>query len=97
MTDIHADIFAKALSLGRALLTGTSVSAERLQKRIEICRACPNVTTANDHMACGICGCQLSGENKLVNLARYETTKEYGCKHADGDQWIKYGADPPKE
>jgi len=85
-------ILSKAISLGKALLAGEDVGEEALAKRIEICGACDLVKI--DHfgnMNCGICGCKLTGSKALINLARYEETTEYGCKHPDGSQWKKNG------
>jgi hypothetical protein len=85
-------IIAKAISLSKALLAGTDVSEDRLQKRVEICGACDKVQIDGfGNMNCGICGCKMSGSKALINLARYEETADYGCKHPDGSQWKKNG------
>lgn len=85
------DILKKTLSLGRALLTGVNVSPERLAKRIEICSTCENVVVNGNPdsglLSCGLCGCKLSGDNSLVNLARFEETDSYGCKADNGSKW----------
>lgn len=87
---IDLSIFAKTYTLAKALLTGETVSEERLRKRLEICRTCPNVEKNGNNMHCGICGCKVK-ESGLVNLARFEETNDYGCKHGDGSQWKANG------
>lgn len=43
-------------------------------------------------LKCGICGCRTSGgSSELLNLAAYEETADYGCKHPDGSQWKAAG------
>lgn len=77
-------------SFAKALLTGQDVPKDHLVKRLEICAQCDLMRLIDDMMTCGICGCKLK-EKGLQNLARYEETKEYGCKHPDGSQWEKNG------
>lgn len=90
--DKKKGILAKAVSLGKALLAGEDVSEERLQKRMDICGACELVKIDGfGNMNCGICGCKLSGSKALINLARYEETGDYGCKHPKGSQWKSNG------
>ena len=81
-------LLPKTLSVAKALLTGVDVSPERLEKRLEICSNCPKAKKDGNLMTCSICGCKLKIRG-LVNLARYEETQEYGCKHPDGSQWKK--------
>lgn len=83
-------IFHKTLTLAKAVLTGKDVGEDRLRKRLEVCAACPLVARQGDLMKCSICGCQVS-EAKLINLARYEETKDYGCKAEGGSKWQKAG------
>ena len=81
----------KTLSFAKALLTGQDVSQDRLEKRLEVCAQCDLVNLSESGtMTCGICGCRLK-EKGLQNLARYEETPEYGCKHPRGSQWKKNG------
>ena len=85
-------VYEKAFSLAKALLTGTDVSPERLKRRLEICKECPNVRIdSNENMTCGICGCQLRGDKALINLARYEENWSYGCRSQGGSRWQKEG------
>lgn len=82
------EILAKTVSLASALLTGVDVSREQLQARLAVCRTCDKVVQKGAIMRCGICDCSV-GESGLVNLARYQETGRYGCKHPEGSQWIK--------
>ncbi len=34
---------------------------------------------------------QFRGHRALINLARYEETRRWGCKHPDGSRWKKAG------
>ena len=78
-------------SVAKALLTGTDVGEERLQKRLEICSTCDRVQMdETGSMQCGICGCILK-EKSLINLARFEETQEYGCKYPTGSKWKEKG------
>jgi hypothetical protein len=92
---IGAELFQKVVSLGVALLTGEDVSRERLEKRLEICRGCDKVriqgNAQNGTLSCGVCGCKLRGDKSLVNLARYEETAHYGCRHPRGSRWKANG------
>jgi len=74
-----------------ALLTAKDVSRERLRKRLEICSSCEKVYLSGKVMKCGVCNCTLS-QSGLINLARYEETDSYGCKHPDGSRWKNAGA-----
>tara|TARA_R110002020_G_scaffold123580_4_gene280251 strand:- start:147 stop:449 length:303 start_codon:yes stop_codon:yes gene_type:complete len=81
----------KTISFAKAVLTGKDVSQERIQKRLEICSGCDLVNVSPEGlMKCGICKCKLK-EKGLQNLARYEETPGYGCKHPAGSQWKKNG------
>ena len=88
------EMITKTISLASALLTGKDVSERRMQKRVEICSTCPNVKPFGEgDMAiyqCGVCGCHLSGDSTLVNLARYEEQRLYGCKAVGGSKWKAY-------
>jgi hypothetical protein len=79
------------ISVASALLTGQDVSLERLEARLKICAACPEVKRDGDKLKCGICGCKVVGTKQLINLARFEETDKYGCKHKEGSQWKKGG------
>lgn len=80
-------LLPKTLSVAKALLSGQDVSQERLKKRLEICNKCDKVDTRSENlMSCSICGCKVK-QRGLVNLARYEETKDYGCKHPKGSRW----------
>ncbi len=80
----------QTLTVAKALLIGTDVGEDKLRKRLEVCRQCDKVKAQGSVMRCGICGCRLK-ESGLVNLARYQETKDYGCKHSKGSQWRKAG------
>ena len=84
------DLLKKSISVARALLTGKDVSPERLEKRLEVCSSCDMMVKDGALMRCGVCGCKVA-ENGLVNLARYEETGSYGCKHPDGSKWKEAG------
>jgi len=84
------------ISAALAVTTADKVSDERIQKRLEICGACPKVViTPTDQLACGICGCTISDRHLLLNLALYEedTSKKklWGCKYPSGSKWQKEG------
>lgn len=74
-----------------ALTLGKGVSRERVRKRAEICQQCPYVKGEGVEQVCGICDCPVVGDRKLRNLARFEETKSYGCKHPEESQWKKHG------
>ena len=89
------NLIRKTVSLASALVAGRRVANERICRRIEICARCPYVrikrTRKGRKMLCRICGCRLRGNRSLINLARYEETKRYGCKHPRGSRWKKEG------
>jgi len=91
------NLVQKTISLAIALTTGRRVSDDRIRRRIEICSRCPYVRIRKTRRSgrklnCGICGCRLRGRRALVNLARYEETRRWGCKHPRGSRWSKAGA-----
>ena len=95
---IGAELFHKTVTLATALLTGESVSPERMRRRIEICRECDMVRIQGNAetglMKCGVCKCRLKTDHSLVNLARYEEVDGkggWGCKHAGGSKWKAAG------
>jgi len=85
----------KTITLASALVAGRCVIDERICRRIEICAGCPYVrvkrTRKGRKVICRICGCRLRGNRSLINLARYEETARYGCKHPRGSRWKKAG------
>lgn len=82
-------MFQKTFTLAKALLSGETVSEERLKKRLEICSTCDKKrTNSRGEGRCGVCGCRLKGDKSLVNLARYEKP---GCKHPRGSKWERNG------
>ena len=89
------NLIRKTVSLASALVTGRRVSNERIFRRIEICARCRYVrvkrTRNGRKLNCQICGCRLRGDRSLINLARYEETRGYGCKHPRGSRWKKSG------
>ena len=89
------NLIQKTISLAIALTTGRRVSDERIRRRVEICSRCRYVrvrkTRRGRKLNCGICGCRVRGRNALVNLARYEETRRWGCKHPNGSRWQKAG------
>ena len=89
---LEPNILQKAISLGAALLTGTDVGKERMEKRLEVCSQCPAMKLVKEQMICGLCGCKIKGgERALINLARYEETTLYGCKYKGGSKWKQAG------
>lgn len=90
---VAKEMLDKTISLTTALLSGEVVSEETIKRRIEICSTCPLVKLSGkgQTMSCGVCGCRLRGDKSLMNLARYEETKSYGCKHPAGSRWRKAG------
>lgn len=84
------------MSFLSAVLAGEGVSLERREKRLKICSICKWVfikKKRNDTkvVKCSICGCPVSAAGNILNLARYEETKRYGCKHRKGSRWKKAG------
>jgi hypothetical protein len=89
-------LIQKTISLAIALTTGRRVSDERIRRRIEICSRCRYVRIRKTKgggrkLNCGICGCRLRGRRALLNLARYEETQRWGCKHPEGSRWKAQG------
>jgi len=90
------NLIHKTISVAIALTTGHRVSDDRIRRRIEICSRCRYVRIRKTRhggrkLNCGICGCRLRGRRALINLARYEETRRWGCKHPDGSRWKKAG------
>jgi len=85
------NLVQRTISLAIALATGRRVSDERIRRRVEICSRCRYVrirkTRRRRKLNCGICGCRLRGRRALINLARYEETRRWGCKHPKGSRW----------
>jgi len=80
------------MSVMSAMITGKYVSKKRQSKRLEICHGCEEfIINDNGRAECGVCGCKLDGDKKLIQLTAYEETERYGCKHDDGSQWKKHG------
>ena len=85
------------MSLCSALFHGEGVEMDRREARLKICMDCTNVInnkrkSGQQIIKCGLCGCKVSGgDTRLINLARYEETENYGCKHSEGSQWKKNG------
>lgn len=85
---INKTLFQKMISFSKAMMFGnTNISPERLAKRLEICSECPLVIhEGGTNFSCGVCGCRVSADKRLRNLARFEETKDYGCfRHYDTD------------
>lgn len=89
------NLIQKTISLTIALTTSRRVSKERIRRHIQICSRCRYVrirkTRRGRKLNCGICGCRLRGRRALINLARYEETRRYGCKHPNGSRWKAQG------
>lgn len=86
-----ASLLKKTYTFAKAMLTGKHVSDEVLKKRLEICSQCELVNKSQaGYMLCGVCGCKIK-EKGLQNLARYEETHNYGCKHPQGSRWKNKG------
>ena len=81
---------AKTFNVARALLVGKVVDKKRMKARMMICKDCHHVKLQGQLLRCGICNCKVNDYN-LVNLARFEETNVYGCKHEEGSQWKKAG------
>jgi len=89
------NLVRKTISLASALVAGQRVSIKRIRRRIKVCARCRYVrvrkTRKGRKLNCRICGCRLRGDRSLINLARYEETARYGCKHPRGSRWKKKG------
>ena len=83
--------FKDFMSVMSAMISGKYVSEERQLKRLEICHGCDNFVIDDGYPKCGVCGCKLDGDSKLIQLTAYEETEKYGCKHDAGSQWKKGG------
>lgn len=82
----------RAISAAKAILFGQKVCEQRLETRLRVCGQCPYSKERTDtHMVCDICGCGLPKQAKLLNLALYEETDDYGCKHPEGSRWKAAG------
>jgi len=90
MSKDNRSFIEKTISLASALLFGSPISRERMTKRVEICGECEHVQRKGNLLRCGICGCPAK-ESGLINLARYEETESYGCKHPNGSKWKEAG------
>jgi len=93
---VGPNLVQKTISLAIALTTGRRVGDERVRRRVEICSRCRYVRIRKTRrggrkLNCGICGCRLRGRRALINIARYEETRRWGCKHPDGSQWKANG------
>jgi len=88
---VPKNIFQKALSAISALVSGETVGEMQMRKRVEVCAQCEYVREANGEMRCGICGCKISGDRGILNLAKFVETDSYGCKHPNGSQWKANG------
>ena len=89
-------LIEKTISLAIALTMGRRVSDERIRRRVEICSRCRYVRVrrtkrGSRKLNCGICGCRLRARRELINLARYEETRRWGCKHPRGSRWKAHG------
>ena len=91
----RANLLQKTIALGSALLCGKDVGQGRMKRRMEVCAGCPFVEIQGNAetglLRCGICKCKVKSDKTLINLARYEETNRYGCKHPEGSQWKKAG------
>lgn len=89
----------KMLSVAYALMFGKGVSLERRQKRFEICSKCEHVSISVRYngtilTTCSICGCKVRNASSnvlLLSLAKYEETKQYGCRYPGGSRWKAAG------
>jgi len=87
-------LIEKTISLAIALAIGRRVSNERIRRRVEICSRDSYVRISKTRcggrkLNCGISGCRLRGRRALINLARCEETRRWGCKHPRGSRWKK--------
>lgn len=82
------------VAVSSALFCGEGVPKWRREKRVEICHGCDKfVWFKNERVGrCGVCSCKISHRGtQLIDLARYEETKRYGCKHPKGSRWKEAG------
>jgi len=94
MSRVPQNLIQKTVSLATAVLSGKRIPADRIRRRVEICACCRYVRVrkrARQKLRCGICGCRLRGRRALINLAAYEETARYGCKHPKGSRWKSRG------
>lgn len=71
-----------------ALILGKRVSEEVFQKRLKICKYFRFLSIKNSKQYCNICGCSVSENKRILNLAHYEEHLPlYGCKHPRGSRW----------
>jgi len=85
------NLIQKTISLAVALTTGRRVSDERIRPRRVFRYVRIRNTRRGRKLNCGICGCRVRGRRGLVNLARYEETRRWGCKHPNGSRWQNAG------
>lgn len=65
------------------------VGYEQMLKRLDICTNCDYLSNINNEPACGVCGCPLNPNNKILNILAKKETSEKLCKHPEGSQWLK--------
>jgi hypothetical protein len=74
---------SQAVSFVQAMVNGRYVDAATVAERIETCRLCEyrRVDPAGQSW-CGACGCRLSEQRHIRNLAAFEENlPAWGCKH----------------
>ena len=80
------ETFLQKLSV---LFIGPGVSTERRRKRVLVCLQCPYMRGKPEPYECGVCKCRISGDRRLLKLARHEERRGRGCNHPDGSWWKK--------
>lgn len=97
------DLARGVISASKALIANKRVSQERLEKRIAICQDCrlvevyektyPDGREPQKLLRCSICGCKITRNTRLLNLAAHEEDHDagYGCKAPGGSKWKKEG------
>lgn len=66
------------------------VGYEQMLKRLDVCTNCDYLSNLNGEIGCGVCGCPLNPNNRILNILAKKETSESFCKHPEGSQWQKY-------
>lgn len=97
------DLAKGVISASRAIIANNRVSQERVEARLAICQDCRLVEVYEKHygggrepqllLRCSICGCKITRNTRLLNLAAHEEDHAagYGCKAPGGSKWKKAG------
>lgn len=65
-----------------AVLFGKIVPFEIMKQRVAICEQCVySKCDAKGRRFCNLCGCGVSEQRVIFNMARFNESRRWGCKH----------------